>query len=167
MTVPYRYRGAALLFLLLVVLPWAAWRYALHDTFAAWRACRALERRVERLTPEAAKAGDPVLGRTAPEAILSGGLLDTLRRMAPASVGVAGYRPVVTLREDGIGIHTAEVTLAGPWHDLLRTMHRLEKELSACRLRTVEWSLATEPRTRAPRLVLTLYIQQPTLNPEQ
>ena len=42
----------------------------------------------------------------APELILSGGLLDSVRRFAPAGVRATGYVPVTTLRQDGIEIHT-------------------------------------------------------------
>ena len=164
MNVPYRYRGAALLTLLLLVLPGAAWRLALHDTLTAWWECRRLERRLESLDAVPTAFGPefrPAAGM--PEAILSGGLLDTLRRMAPPSVAVAGYLPVVTLREEGIEIHTARVTLAGPFHDLLRTVEALERDLPACRLRTAEWETVAQPRTRRAQLVLTLYVQQPIL----
>ena len=164
MNVPYRYRGTALLTLLLLALPGAAWRLALHDTLTAWRECRRLERRLENLDAMPATPGSefrPANGT--PEAILSGGLLDTLRRMAPPSVTAAGYLPVVTLREEGIEVHTARVTLTGPFHDLLRTVEALERDLAACRLRTAEWQSVAQPRTRRPQLVLTLYIQQPIM----
>lgn len=166
MNVPYRYRGTALLTLLLLVLPGAAWRLALHDTLTAWRECRQLERRLESLDAVPTASGAefrPANGM--PEAILSGGLLDTLRRMAPPSVAVAGYLPVVTLREEGIEMRTARVTLAGPFHDLLRTVEALERGLSAGRLSAAEWETVAQPRTRRAQLVLTLYVQQPILNP--
>ena len=164
MNVPYKYRGATLLALLLLVLPGAAWRLALHDTLTAWRECRQLERRLESLDA-VPTASVPELRPASgmPEAILSGGLLDTLRRMAPPSIAVAGYLPAVTLREAGIEVHTARVALAGPFHDLLRTVEALERDLAACRLRTVEWETVAQPRTRRPQLMLTLYVQQPIM----
>jgi len=48
MNLPYRYRGLGLVGLLALLLPWAAWRFALSDTFGAWRECGRLERRPER-----------------------------------------------------------------------------------------------------------------------
>ena len=50
MKLPYRYRGVTLLALLVVVLPWATWRFALYDTFAAWCDCRRLMREL-KVTP--------------------------------------------------------------------------------------------------------------------
>ena len=99
----------------------------------------------------------------APELILSGGLLDSVRRFAPAGVRATGYVPVTTLRQDGIEIHTAQLTLTGPFAELLRTVETLERRLPACRLRSAEWQTATRPRTRPTQLTLTLYIQQLTL----
>ena len=51
MNLPYRYRGLGLLALLVLALPWAAWRFALSDTFGAWRECGRLERRLDALAP--------------------------------------------------------------------------------------------------------------------
>lgn len=167
MNVPYKYRGLALFVLLVVVLPGAAWRFALSDTFGAWRECRRLERRLEILAPTrpATEAAMPSVVET-PELILSGALLDSVRRFAPAGVRATGYRPVVTLRQDGIEIHTAQLTLTGAFADLLRTVGQLERRLPACRLRSAEWCTAVQPRTRRTQLVLTLYLQQPTLKTE-
>ena len=62
-----------------------------------------------------------------------------------------------------IKIHTAQLTLTGPFAELLRTVETLERRLPACRLRSAEWQTATRPRTRRTQLTLTLYIQQLTL----
>ena len=163
MNAPYGYRGVTLLALLVVALPWAAWRFALHDTLAAWRECGRLERRLEALAP--ATGGDAPPAVTPPESILSGGLLDSVRRFAPVGVHATGYVPAVTLQQDGIEIHTAQLTLTGPFAELLRTVDALERRLPACRLRSAEWQTTTQPRTRQPQLTLTLYIQQPIFEP--
>lgn len=167
MNVPYKYRGAALLALLIIILPGAAWHFALSDTFGAWRECRRLERRLEILAPmtPATEAAMPSAVET-PELILSGALLDSVRRFAPAGVRATGYQPEVTLRQDGIEIHTAQLTLTGGFGELLRTTDALERRLPACRVRSAEWCTAVQPRTRRTQLVLTLYVQQPSLNPE-
>lgn len=169
MNLPYRYRGLGLLALLVVALPWMAWRFALSDTFVAWRECRRLERRLEALVPTAPTA--PMAGAAvpsaveAPELILSGGLLDSVRRFAPVGVHATGYVPAVTLQQDGIEIRTAQLTLTGPFAELLRTVDALERRLPACRLRSAEWQTTTQPRTRRTQLVLTLYVQQPIFEP--
>ena len=87
MNLPYRYRGLGLVGLLALLLPWAAWRFALSDTFGAWRECGRLERRVDALAPTTPATGATVPAAVeAPELILSGGLLDSVRRFAPAGV---------------------------------------------------------------------------------
>lgn len=164
MNLPYRYRGLALVALLALLLPWAAWRFALSDTFGAWRECGRLERRLDALAPTTPAAGAAVPATVeAPELILSGGLLDSVRRFASAGVRATGYVPVTTVRQDGIEIHTAQLTLTGPFTELLRTVETLERRLPTCRLRSAEWQTVTRPRTRKPQLVLMLYIQQLTL----
>lgn len=166
MNLPYRYRGLGLVGLLTLLLPWAAWRFALSDTFGAWRECGRLERRLEALAPTAPATGAAMPAAVeAPELILSGALLDSVRRFAPAGVRATGYVPAVTLRQDGIEIHTAQLTLTGPFTELLRTVETLERRLPACRLRSAEWQTATRPRTRRTQLTLTLHIQQLTLKP--
>ena len=133
MTLPYRYRGVVLLSLIVLVLPWAAWRFALRDTFGAWRDCRRLS----------------AAGVQGAELILSGGLLDTVRLAAAhAAVQVAGYEPLVTLRQDGLAVHTARLTLTGGCTALLRVVAELERALPRCRLRSMEWRTATDRRTR-------------------
>lgn len=166
MNMPYRYRGLGLLALLVVALPWMAWRFALSDTFGAWRECRRLERRLEALAPTTPATGAAVPSAVeVPELILSGGLLDSVRRFAPAGVHATGYVPAVTLRQDRIEIRTAQLTLTGPFAELLRTVDALERRLPACRLRSAEWQTVVQPRTRRTQLVLTLYVQQPIFEP--
>jgi len=159
MTLPYKYRGIVLLAGLAVVLPWMAWHFALHDTFTAWSDCRRLAARLETLAlmaaqPAATHAGDR-------ELILSGGLLDTVRRAAAQhAVQVAGYEPLVTAERDGVAVHTAQLTLTGGYGPLLQVVDALERTLPACRLRSLDWQAAPERRTRRMQLTLTLYIQQ-------
>lgn len=164
MKIPYRYRGLALLALLLAVLPGAAWRLALRDTFVAWRDCRSLTRGLA-VAERCSEASDPASGlfSAAPELVLSGRLLDSVRQCAPPGVEVAGYVPATTRREAGIAVRTAQITLTGGYAGLLRTLHALEGRLSCCRVRSVGWQAVVQPRTRHRQLVLTLYVQQPTL----
>lgn len=162
MTLNYNYRGLALLALLVVVLPIGAWHFALGDTFATWCDCRQLSARLQTLAPEPAHP-TPVVAEGS-ELILSGGLLDTVRRAAAElPVRVAGYEPLVTAEHDGIAVHTARVTLTGSYPGLLGVVAKLEKSLPGCRFRSLEWHTVAERRTRRPQLLLTLYIQQVTL----
>ena len=164
MNLPYRYRGLSLVGLLALLLPWAAWHFALSDTFGAWRECGRLERRLDALAPTTPATGATVPAAVeAPQQILTGGQLDTVRRVAPAGVRATGDLAVTTFRQDGIENQKAQLTLTGPFAELLRTVETLERRLPACRLRSAEWQTATRPRTRRTQLTLTLYIQQLTL----
>lgn len=159
MTLPYRYRGIALLAALIVVLPWAAWRFALRDTCTAWRDCRRLAARLETFAPETVQP--TVVTADTRELVLSGGLLDTVRRAAAEySVQVAGYEPLITAEHDGVAVHTAQLTLTGSYVPLLRIVDTLERTLPDCRLRSLGWQAAADRRTRKMQLTLTLYIQQ-------
>lgn len=168
MKIPYRYRGLVRLVVLLVVLPGAAWLSALRESCAVWRDCRRLDRALAATDFRAAGAeqAEP-FSAACPELILSGGLLDSVRRYAPSDVRTTGYLPVVTLREAGICVHTAQITLTGTHADLLRTLHRLEQRLTTCRVRSAEWRTTLRPRTRQRQLLLTLYVQQPYLIPNE
>lgn len=159
MTLPYRYRGIVLLAALVVVLPWAAWHFALRDTFGAWRDCRRLAARLETFAPETVLP--TAVTADARELVLSGGLLDTVRRAAAElSVQVAGYEPLVTADRDGVAVHTAQLTLTGGYVPLVRVVDALERTLPDCRLRSLDWQATTDRRTRKTQLTLTLYIQQ-------
>lgn len=159
MTLPYKYRGIVLLAGLAVVLPWIAWHFALRDTCAALRDCRHMAARLETLAPETAQPA--AVGAGECELVLSGGLLDMVRRAATErSVQVAGYEPLVTAEHDGVAVHTAQLTLTGGYASLLRVVDTLERTLPACRLRSLVWQAVPDRRTRKIRLTLTLYIQQ-------
>lgn len=159
MTLPYKYRGIVMLSLLAVVLPWAAWRFALRDTLGAWRDCVRLSARLETLAPDTVRPLALTAGER--ELVLSGGLLEAVRPAAAEyGVRVAGYEPLVTLRQDGMAVHTAQLTLTGGCTALLRVVGELERALPRCRLRTLEWRAAADRRTRRTQLTLTLYVQQ-------
>lgn len=161
MTLPYKYRGALLLTLLVLVLPWTAWRFALRDTFDAWRDCRRITAQLASMTP-AAEGGKPSADvAQGAELVLSGLLLDSVRQAAAnAAVQVAGYEPLVTLQQDGMAVHTAQLILTGGYTALVRVVAELERTLPRCRLRSMVWRTAIDRRARRTQLILTLYIQQ-------
>lgn len=159
MKLPYQYRGVVLLALLTVVLPWGVWRFALRDTFGVWRDCRRLSARLEHLAP--ASIREPVSRPGGRELILSGGLLDTVRRTAAGTaVQIAAYEPLVSEQRDGIAVHTAQLILTGGYSALVRVIDQLERTLPQCRLRSLEWRATLDRRTRKTQLMLTLHIQQ-------
>lgn len=161
MTLPYRYRGAVMLALLAVVLPWAAWHFALRDTFGAWRDCRRLCARLVATAPSAGPGEPAAAVAQGAELVLSGLLLDAVRQAAAdVFVEVAGYEPLELLRRDGLAVHTARLTLTGGYAALLRVVGELERTLPQCRLRSLGWRCAADRRTRRMRLTLTLYIEQ-------
>lgn len=159
MTVAYKYRGVAMLTLLVVVMPLVVWHYALRDTAVAWFECRRLAAQIEQV-PETENTTMPV-GTEAAEMIFSGALLDAVRLAAEASsVQVAGYEPLVTLRQDKTAVHTAQLTLNGSYAELLRLVDRIEHDLPQCRLRSLALQVTTERTTQRTQLTLILYVQQ-------
>lgn len=163
MNVPYKYRGILLLGVLLCLLPFAVWRYALQETLQAWLECRRISEKLEQ-TASAVKA--PSLVRTsARELILSGELLGIVRQESASGVRITGYEPLVTLEQEGMSVHTAQLILSGDYTSLLRVADAIERTLPACRLRTMEWHTAVDRKSRQTHLTLTLYIQQIVLTP--
>lgn len=161
-----KYRGVVLLTLLVAGLPGLAVRFALRDTFRCWRDCLRLADRIAAMPAQEAADGSEIGFADAPELILSGGVLDSVRRAAAEhGVWVTGYEPLVTLQWDGAALHTAQVTLTGGFAGLLRTTESLERRLACCWLRSAAWRSVVQYRTRKTQLVLTLYVQQLTLKP--
>ena len=164
MKLPYKYRGAVLLASLTVVLPWAAWRFALGETFGTWRGCRRLCVQLAAMAPAPAPGERVAAVVQGSELVFSGLLLDTVRQAADSvGVQVTGYEPLVTLARDGLAVHTAQLTLAGGYAPLLRVVGELERTLPRCRLRSLGWQSSADRRTRCLQLTLTLYIQQVVL----
>lgn len=153
-----------MLALLVVMLPWATWRFALRDTFEAWRDCRRLSEQLAATTSRT-EAEQPLTDMASGvEIVLSGLLLDAVRQAATdRAVRVAGYEPLVTGTQDGIAVHTAQLTLTGDYTALLQVVAELERTLARCRLRSLKWTTATDRQARRTQLSLTLYIQQITL----
>lgn len=163
MKIPYRYRGLVLL-VLLVLLPVVVWRFALRESVSTWRDVRSLS---QELASTISSTSGRDLFETSflatSEMILSGKLLDSLRNCASTDIRVSGYIPVITQRETDMVLHTAQVTLTGPYHELLHVIHELEKKLPFCNLYSMEWRIETLYRTQSKQLFLTLYIQQLTI----
>lgn len=164
MKLSYKYRGAAYLFLLVVLLPWAAWHYALGDTVRAAFECRRLTARLAVAeTPKAVGAVDPASCIDGRELILSGVLLDTLQsEIATRNLRVTGYVPVVTERQEGLELHTAQLSLTGRFTDLVRFIRHTRQTLPQCRMCAAVWLCTIDRTTRQPQLTLTLYLQQLT-----
>ena len=164
MKLTYKYRGIVWLFLLVVLLPWAAWHYAAGDTVRAAIECRRLTARLDAAGSQTAvSAFDPSAYAEQRELVLSGILLDTLQgEIAARSLRVTGYVPVVTEQQDGLALHTAQFSLTGRFTDLVRFVRHVRRLLPQCRLRAAVWRCATDRATRRPQLTLTLYVQQLT-----
>lgn len=162
MKLPFRYRGLVWLVLLVIVLPGITWCLALQNTCAAWRDCHRLNVRLSSLKP---CVRPPTVRQEMPELILSGLLLDSVR-LATEVYGarVLGYEPQLTLRQESLGIHTAQISITGSYVSLLRVIDRLECSLPSCRLLSLKWRVAPDRHTRLMQLTTTLYIQQIILN---
>lgn len=159
MNLPYKYRGFLQLALLVLFLPWAAWRFALGDTFRMWRDCRQLAARFETLAPAIGQRAFVVAQDR--ELILSGELLDAVRMIAgKLPVHIVGYEPLVTMEQEGLAIHTARLVLTGGYSALVKVVDSLERTLPGCRMSSLEWQAKNDRRMRCTELNLTLYIQQ-------
>lgn len=154
MKLPYRYRGLATTIALLVLLPAAAWRYALHDTVRTAAECMRLRAEISAIPDTDENIAVGSYGRQ--ELILSGLLLDHIGR----DVRVTGYTPAVTERQGSLVLHTAEIAMVGTFAELLQIMQRLEREVPECTLRSAVWRLTEDRATKNMQLTLTLYIQQ-------
>lgn len=154
MRIAYKYRGVLYLSLLLVVLPWVAVRYALKDTVSAWWECRALQKEVVR--GAVAAPADTVAfenGR-----LLDGQLLSALQPVAAGQrVTVSDYKPLVTLRAEGIEVHTAALVLGGTYRDILQVVQHLERRIKVSSLR---FTAITPPNRGSKRLEATVYVEQ-------
>lgn len=148
-----------MLVLLFAALPWATWHFALQDTVSAWLACRRLSREVAA-ADVSYRSPHRVEEVEETELLLSGRLLDTLRKHVPQGVVVLGYQPLVGEVRDGLAIHTARLELTGNFHALLPTVRVLERHLPECRIRSLEWCMRTTAKNRGRQLVLTVHIQQ-------
>lgn len=154
MKLPYRYRGLAMMIALLILLPAAAWRYAIRDTVRTASECLKLRAEISALPDTAEDAASGLRNRR--ELILSGLLLDHIGR----DVRVTGYTPAVTERRGSLALHTAEVALTGTFAELLRILHRIEREVPECAVRSAVWRLTEDRAAPNERLTLTMYIQQ-------
>lgn len=157
MKLPYAYRGLAMAAALFLLLPAATWSYALRDTLRTAAECRRLRIGTAEANEEsdAARDGEEPFMRGG-EAVLSGRLLD----YAHEGTAVTGYTPATTLRQGGLELHTAELTLSGTFADLLHVLHRIESDAAACAVRSVVWQTATDRASRSERLTLTIYAEQ-------
>ncbi len=160
MKIAHKYRGLVWLALLFVLLPFATWRYALRDTVRAVFDCRRLSREVRTHAQSAERVSDtePLAGR---ELVLSGELLSMLLpEAARHEVALTDFRPVVTLNEQGMEIHTATLTLRGPYARILHVVRHLETTIPACRLASLEFRLRSQPNRRMQWLEAVLCVEQ-------
>ena len=162
MKLPYKYRGVVYLSLLFVLLPWAAWYYAIGNTVYAAIECRRLTTRLQATDSRAATSDfDPAAYADQQELVLSGVLLDALQgEIAALNLRVTGYVPVITEQQEGLELHTAQFSLTGRFVDLIWMMRYVQQNLPQCRLCAAVWQCATDRTTRKPQLTLTIYVQQ-------
>lgn len=154
MKLPYPYRGLAMLSALIVLLPAAAWRYAVSGTVRTAIECRRLRAQTAAIPAAPSDSAAFVAGTR--DMLLSGLLLGH----AGCDVQVTGYTPVVTDCQGALAVHTAELSMAGTFADLLHSLHRIERAAPECVVRSVCWSLAADRAAKSERLTLTLYVQQ-------
>lgn len=159
MNVPYKYRGAGLLVLLLLLLPWISWRYALRDTFSAWRDCRRLRSQMQQEVPAGTEGtAAPVLG---PALLPDGALVRELQSEALRNrVTLTDYKPLVSTRIEGLEVHTAALTMEGPFTGILKVVDHFERGFPACKPVSLRFEGVVSPDRRRRHTEATLYIEQ-------
>ncbi len=118
--------------LLLMATPSLAWKFAIGSTVAMWRATGREQRELDALDATVA-ANLPRPGQT--EALISpvehirSGLL--LKEAAAAAgrnkLSIIGYTPYLTDRENGLALHSAEISATGPYRELVRLVEHIER----------------------------------------
>lgn len=159
MNVPYKYRGAGLLVLLLLLLPWVSWQYALRDTFGAWRDCRRLRNQMQQIVQTGREsAASPISG----PALLSDGAL--VRELLPEAsrhqVTLRDYKPLVSSRIEGLEVHTAALTMEGSYAGILRVVYHFERHFPCCKSVSLRFNGVVSPDRRRRHTEATLYIEQ-------
>ena len=185
-----RYKGLVYLGLLLMVLPLAAWKLAIGQTWHIWRQTSRQTTELARLSSEmpaaeggaatvgptiqgdpGAAAGLPVTASSATsptgasadtlEYIRSGLLIERLLpAMEAAGVAVVKYSPCITSSEGGLSVHTAELLLSGGFVPMVRVVDNLEKQLPGCKLVSVNFHSIRRQYNRPARLEASLVVQQ-------
>ena len=64
--------------------------------------------------------------------------------------------------EEGLELHTAQLSLTGRFTDLVRFIRHTRQTLPQCRMCAAVWLCTIDRTTRQPQLTLTLYLQQLT-----
>ena len=162
------YKGLTYLALLLVVAPLTAWRLALSGTWHTWRQGRSEARQLSELpalqTPHDELSS--VRARMALDTVeyIRSGLI--IERLLPEAskygVSVVRYSPFATEQEGEMSLRTAEMTLSGSFHGIVRVIDRLERDIPSCRIASVNFR--TIRRNNKPaQLVAQLIIRQITI----
>ena len=155
MKLPYAYRGLVMTVSLLLLLPAAAWRYALRDTVRAAAECLRM-RDITAAMPEHTGIGATPPAAFGDDIVSSGRILDYARQDA----AITGYAPVVTERQGTTALHTAEIEFTGEFAETLRALHRIETEATQCAVRAAAWRIKARRAPQSEQLTLTIHVEQ-------
>ena len=161
MNIPRKYLGLIRLVSLFVLAPVALWYLSIGDAVRIAAECRRLERRIESMSGQTNTSHSQVytFGR---ELVMSGELLTVILPFAAKNgVRVGDYAPSVTLRQGRAEVHTSSLTMSGTFPSILRTIYRIETDITSCKPVSLHFSIVSPPDGRDnARLEATLYIEQ-------
>jgi hypothetical protein len=158
-----KYKGLALLVLLVVVAPLLVYRYSISGTVEQWRLARDYRRQIEALRGEQSTSGDSRNIETADTEMLLSGLAvaELLPIIEREKLRIEHFSPCVTSDSNGILLTTGQLSLRGPFAGTVRLLDALEREMPYCKIISANWR-GVKPRNRGSTktLTCTIYIQQ-------
>ena len=155
------YGGLIRLFVLLVILPLAAWCLGVGPTIGQWRKYRAEQSEIRLLEA----GGDrPESSPKLQEDLLNNGdLLKTVfPRIEKNGIHVDLYVPYRTETRGAITLRSAEVVLRGEYSSLLKVISALEHDVPQISLRSVEFASVNNLHEKKLQLRVSLIVQQLT-----
>ena len=151
------------LFMLLVVLPLAAWCLGVGPTIAQWRKYRAEQSEVQIL--EAKESAPKTSTELHKDLLNSGDLLKAVfPRIEKNGIHVDLYVPYRTGTRGAITLTSAEIVLRGGYIPLLKAISVLEHDFPEISLRSAEFASTNNPHEKKPQLRVSLIVQQLTRN---
>ena len=168
-----KYRGLALLALLVVVAPLLVWQYALSGTVDRLRQTGKNRKQIAELramqsatngTPQGSADGDAQISTTGREMVLSGELIGALLPTIEAEkLRIEHFSPCVTSDSDGVRLTTGQLSVEGRFAGIVKLLDFLERRVPHCKVVSAHFRTA-RPRNRneTKTLSCTIYIQQIT-----
>lgn len=161
------YKGLICLFAILVLAPYAAYKFTFSSTGALWRDTRKMQNDILRLNTANAKE-DTAYDRAViagNDILLNGSFIAELESKGVLDgVSVEKYTPYV-LQEEDFSIQTAEICFTGTYRSLLKMLYAVECGMLSCRVSSVGFKSVRSRQNNEIQLQTTLIVQQITEKP--